>query len=218
MLFLVWNSVFSFFFFLAMRRHKPKPGWCFMRTIDREAHADELSRDSAVNEAGYSRDPGGITPHSSLISRKAAWNPNAILPDECTLSVSLLSLSSFCLSLTPLLSHSHSVFWAWWMQSESINLFPCWIPDKIYKDKLNKLLMGWPISLCVCMCWIDCVAVCLVGHMTFNSCIVICMHMYVARLFHENATFFYFVNLKCTLFFFLLNFYDFSYDCCVIET
>lgn len=61
-------------------------------------------------------------------------------------------------------------------------------------------------------------AVCLVGHMTFNSCIVICMHMYVARLFHENATFFYFVNLKCTLFFFLLNFYDFSYDCCVIET
>lgn len=98
------------FFFLAMRRHKPKPGWCFMRTIDREAHADELSRDSAVNEAGYSRDPGGITPHSSLISRKAAWNPNATLPDECTLSVSLLSLSSFCLSLTPLLSHS--VFWA----------------------------------------------------------------------------------------------------------
>lgn len=144
-----------------MRRHKPKPGWCFMRTIDREAHADELSRDSAVNEAGYSRDPGGITPHSSLISRKAAWNPNAILPDECTLSVSLLSLSSFCLSLTPLLSHSHSVFWAWWMQSESINLFPCWIPDKIYKDKLNKLLMGWPISLCVCMCWIDlCLCVC----------------------------------------------------------
>lgn len=38
------------------------------------------------------------------------------------------------------------------MQSESINLFPCWIPDKIYKDKLNKLLMGWPISLCASLC------------------------------------------------------------------
>lgn len=28
-----------------------------------------------VNEAGYSGDPGGITTHSDLISRKAAWNP-----------------------------------------------------------------------------------------------------------------------------------------------
>lgn len=48
------------------------------------------------------------------------------------------------------------------MQSESINLFPCWIPDKIYKDKLNKLLMGWPISLCASLCQsVSTVCVCL---------------------------------------------------------
>lgn len=61
------------------------------------------------------------------------------------------------MTLSPL-SASRSLFWAWWIQSESINLFPRWIPDQIYKDKLNKLLMGQPISLCAapvqaCVCW-----------------------------------------------------------------
>lgn len=45
-----------------------------MRIIDREACIDKLSEGNIVNEAGYSGDPGGITTHSSLISRKASWN------------------------------------------------------------------------------------------------------------------------------------------------
>lgn len=57
-----------------MRTHQPKPGWCFMRIIDREACIDELSEGNIVNEAGCSGDPGGITTHSSLISGKASWN------------------------------------------------------------------------------------------------------------------------------------------------
>lgn len=85
-----------------------------------------------------------------------------------------LSLSfSSSASLGLLCSLSRSVFWAWWMQSESINLFPCWIPDKIYKDKLNKLLMGWPISLCAGLC--RSVSMCV----SLKSRLVICMHMYV---------------------------------------
>lgn len=45
-----------------------------MRIIDREACIDKLSEGNIVNEAGYSGDPGGITTHSSVISRKASWN------------------------------------------------------------------------------------------------------------------------------------------------
>lgn len=111
-----------------------------MRIIDREACIDKLSEGNIVNEAGYSGDPGGITTHSSLISGKAFWN--LMLTD-------LINAPP----IHPPLSVSLSVFLLWWMQSESINPFPCWIPDKIYKDKLNKLLMGWPISLCGSLCW-----------------------------------------------------------------
>ena len=144
-----------------------------MRIIDWDARIDKLRRGSVVNEAGYSGDPGGITTHSSLISRKAAWNPMLstlinVLSPPLHLSLSLLSPASLRL----LCSLSHSVFWAWWMQSESINLFPCWKPDKIYKDKLNKLLMGWPISLCACLCReCVCVCVCVCECLTLNSCL-----------------------------------------------
>lgn len=104
-------SFFLFFFFLllAVRRYKPRPGWCFMRIIDWDARIDKLRRGSVVNEAGYSGDPGGITTHSSLISRKAAWNPmlstliNVLSPPlHRSLSLScLLPLSdSSALSLT----------------------------------------------------------------------------------------------------------------------
>lgn len=68
-----------------------------MRIIDREVRIDELRRGGVVNEAGYSGDPGGITTHSSLISRKAAWNP--------MLSALINVLSPF-LSLTPPLALS----------------------------------------------------------------------------------------------------------------
>lgn len=81
-----------------MRTHKPKPVWCFMRIIDREACIDKLSEGNIVNEAGYSGDPGGITTHSSLISRKASRN--LMLTDLINAPrLSLAPSSSFSLSL-----------------------------------------------------------------------------------------------------------------------
>lgn len=46
-----------------------------------------------VNEAGYSGDPRGITTHSDLISRKAAWNP-ALSGLMNVLSLSLLAAAA----------------------------------------------------------------------------------------------------------------------------
>lgn len=76
-----------------------------MRIIDRQACIDKLSEGNIVNEAGYSGDPGGITTHSSLISRKASWNlmltdlinappPSLFLPFP--LSLCLFSRSDEC--------------------------------------------------------------------------------------------------------------------------
>lgn len=95
------TASFFFVFFLAVRRYKPKPAWCFMRIIDREERIDKLRRGSAVNEAGYSGDPGGITTHSSLISCKAAWNPMlSALINVLSRSLSLSSSDSSALALT----------------------------------------------------------------------------------------------------------------------
>lgn len=96
-------SLFFVCFFVAVRRYKPKPGWGFMRIIDREARIDKLRRGSVVTEARYSGYPGGITTHSSLISREAAWNPmlsaliNVLSP---SLSLLLPLSDSSALSLT----------------------------------------------------------------------------------------------------------------------
>lgn len=80
-----------------------------------------------------------------------AWSHAKLLESPTLMDILSIHVSP-AVSLSRSLSRACSVFWVWWMQSESINLFPRWIPDKIYKDKLNKLLMGWPISLSAFLC------------------------------------------------------------------